>query len=78
MQKMNDPCIAPSPFKEEVFEHYRTKEKLTIGYFSYNEVSVCSKPALIALNNAVDVLKKEGHTLIEIDTSFLKDLLNIL
>ena len=72
VEKSMDPYISPLKFDTEVYEEYRTKKRLRLGYYTYNQAIECTKPVKRAVMNVVNALK-DDHDLIEIDTTFMQD-----
>ena len=70
-QNLEDPSITPLKWQNELFEPGR---KLTIGYYdsdgSFEPHPGCKR----AVQEAVAILKKQGHTLIKVGLVFLKNI----
>ena len=68
-QNLEDPSITPLKWQNELFEPGR---KLTIGYYdsdgSFEPHPGCKR----AVQEAVAILKKQGHTLIKVGLVFFK------
>lgn len=60
--KMADPLIIPRNFDESSFRRYKSKKKLTLGYFTYNNVVQPTQPVIKGVMKVVNLLKSEGHT----------------
>jgi fatty acid amide hydrolase len=68
MREHDETCV-PLKFDHETFD---SKKHLKIGYFDYNHVFECAGVIKKVIQESVEHLKSEGHTLIRIDTEFMK------
>ena len=67
-----DPWCAPLPFNDSV---YHSTNKLRIGYYIDDGYCKTSKPVARAINETVDILRSHGHTLIEFQPLYSKQLM---
>ena len=44
LEKAKDPTVPPLKFDTKILEEYKTKERLNLGYYTYNQTAKCTEP----------------------------------
>ena len=71
----NDFNIPTLPFNDNIVNEYANKQGLRIGYLTYDGLFYPCAPSIEAIDKSVDLLKKAGHELIEIDSKYIESLI---
>lgn len=67
-----DPMMAPLPFNDTL---YNSTKKLRIGYYTHDGYFTTAQPIVRAINECVELLRADGHTVIEFQPKNMRQLM---